>query len=103
MPSDKHLLKLRTHRRIGRWQLLQSGGVVASSAMAAGSAFPARAYHQGETMARGGAAPAALVVDGLRVDGGQVVVRDQAPAANEQPLTGHTGTSRKATISGACL
>jgi hypothetical protein len=47
MPSDKQLLKLRTHRRITRRQLLQSGGVVAGSAMAAGSAFPARALAAG--------------------------------------------------------
>ena len=47
MPSDKQLLKLRTHRSIARRQLLQSGGVVAGSAMAAGVAFPARALAAG--------------------------------------------------------
>ena len=47
MPSDEHPLQLMAHHRIARRLLLQSGGVVAGSAMAAGSAFPARALAAG--------------------------------------------------------
>jgi gluconate 2-dehydrogenase gamma chain len=47
MRSDKHVLRLNTHGRVARRQLLQAGGVVAGSAMAAGGAFPARAMAAG--------------------------------------------------------
>jgi gluconate 2-dehydrogenase gamma chain len=47
MPSDQHLPQPLTVHRIARRQLMQSGGVIAGSALAAGIAFPARALAAG--------------------------------------------------------
>jgi gluconate 2-dehydrogenase gamma chain len=47
MRSDEHLPQQLTHRRVARRHLLQSGGMVAGGAVAAGIAFPARALAAG--------------------------------------------------------